>query len=119
MDFFIISIQNIEQKKSQPKTIRETISRLGPAGTPNNPMTCTARVTLALNPIMSKSPYAGMIFNGMGRPLNLEGVSNTLPASMGGNKTPIVDEELLHFNAKDNWIEEYHKALMEKYKSSN
>lgn len=105
---------SFEQKKSKPKTIRETISHLGPAGSPTNPNTCTAKVTLALNPIMRKSPYAGMIFNGMGRPLNLEGVSNTLPASMGGNKTPIVDEALLHHNATDNWVEDFHKALMEK-----
>lgn len=103
----------LHEKTCRPKTIRETISHLGPAGNPNNPLTCTARITLALNPVMRKSPYAGMIFNGMGRPLNLGGTSNTLPASMGGNKTPIVDEALLHFNAEDNWIEEYHKALLE------
>ena len=60
-----------------------------------NPHTCTARITLAVTPVMRKSPYAGMIFNGLGRPLNLDGVSATLPASMGGNKTPIMDEALL------------------------
>ncbi|OAK13801.1 DNA cytosine methyltransferase [Bacillus wiedmannii] len=107
-------ILSLESKKCKPKTIREIISHLGPAGSPNNPMTCTAKVTLALNPIMRKSPYAGMIFNGMGRPLNLEDISNTLPASMGGNKTPIVDEALLHQNAEDSWVENYHKALLEK-----
>lgn len=105
-------IKFLESKKCKPKTIREIISHLGPAGSPNNPKTCTAKITLAKNPIMRKSPYAGMLFNGMGRPLNLDGISNTLPASMGGNKTPIVDEALLYYNAEDNWIEEYHKALI-------
>ena len=42
---------------------------------------------------MRKSPYAGMLFNGLGRPIKIDGYSATLPASMGGNKTPIIDEE--------------------------
>ncbi|HDX9590786.1 TPA: DNA cytosine methyltransferase [Bacillus pseudomycoides] len=104
----------LEEKKKIAKSVRETIAPLGPAGTDLNPLTCTAKVTLALNPIIRKSPYAGMLFNGMGRPLDLERASNTLPASMGGNKTPIVDEELLHGNATDNWMEEYHKNVIEK-----
>ena len=37
---------------------------------------------------MRKSPYAGMYFNGQGRPINIDDYANTLPASMGGNKTP-------------------------------
>ncbi|MGG0755777.1 DNA cytosine methyltransferase [Brevibacillus laterosporus] len=112
-------IARLEQKKYNPKTIRETIYHLGPAGTAENPMTCNAKITLASNPVIRKSPYAGMIFNGMGRPLDLEGVSNTLPASMGGNKTPIIDEELLHYNAEDNWIVDFHKALLEKRVTPN
>jgi DNA (cytosine-5)-methyltransferase 1 len=62
---------------------------------------------------MRKSPYAGMIFNGMGRPLNLEAVSATLPASMGGNKTPIVDSNLLEDPDAPDWISEYHAKLRE------
>jgi DNA (cytosine-5)-methyltransferase 1 len=30
---------------------------------------------------------------------------------MGGNKTPIIDEDAL-YNKKDNWIESYHKKLL-------
>lgn len=105
-------LKRINAQEKPIKTIRETISHLGPAGSSNNPHTCEARITLAANPVMRKSPYAGMIFNGMGRPLDIEGISNTLPASMGGNKTPIVDEALLHHNAKDNWIVDYHSKLM-------
>ena len=36
-----------------------------------------------------------MLFNGAGRPLNLDAPSATLPASMGGNKTPIIDQRAL------------------------
>ncbi|MCY9111218.1 DNA cytosine methyltransferase [Bacillus atrophaeus] len=104
----------LRELKQNPKTIRETIHHLGPAGTERNPLTCTAKITFAANPVMRKSPYAGMIFNGMGRPLNLDEASNTLPASMGGNKTPIVDEEFLHGEANENWIIKYHKGLYEK-----
>ena len=60
---------------------------------------------------MRKSPYAGMLFNGQGRPLNPDGFSSTLHASMGGNKTPIVDENHVYHN-KPSWIEEYHAHLM-------
>jgi DNA (cytosine-5)-methyltransferase 1 len=105
--------KRISLQEKIAKSIRETIVHLGPAGSSNNPHTCEARITLASNPVMRKSPYAGMIFNGMGRPLDLEGISNTLPASMGGNKTPIVDEALLHKTATDNWIVDYHRSLME------
>jgi DNA (cytosine-5)-methyltransferase 1 len=51
-----------------------------------------------------------MLFNGLGRPLKIDGVSATLPASMGGNKTPIVDEDALYHNAKP-WVESYHRGL--------
>ncbi|MCY8573491.1 DNA cytosine methyltransferase [Bacillus haynesii] len=105
-------ISRLEKKRKKPKSIRETISHLGPAGTDNNPLTCTAKITLAANPVLRKSPYAGMIFNGMGRPLNLDEASNTLPASMGGNKTPIVDEELLYKDSVNNWVEDYHEKLL-------
>ena len=47
----------------------------------------------AKNPVLRRSPYAGMLFNGAGRPLSVDKYSSTLPASMGGNKTPIVDED--------------------------
>jgi DNA (cytosine-5)-methyltransferase 1 len=52
-----------------------------------------------------------MLFNGQGRPLNPDGWSSTLPASMGGNRTPIVDEEHLYKNS-DSWVERYHALLM-------
>src|SRR5207244_4603319 len=69
------------------------------------------KITIASNPVMRRSPYAGMLFNGQGRPINPDGYSATLHASMGGNKTPIVDDDHLYFN-KPSWVEEYHAHLM-------
>jgi len=91
-------------------TLKTTLLKLDKAGTGNNTGQCNAKITLAKNPIMRKSPFAGMLFNGLGRPLDINGYSSTISASMGGNKTPIVDEEELYFD-KDNWIIEYHKKL--------
>ena len=108
-----VLLSRFDKYKCNPKTIREIIGHLGPAGSESNPKTCVAKITLAGKPVMRKSPYAGMIFNGIGRPLNLDGASSTLPASMGGNKTPIVDEGLLYNNEKDDWVVEYHKGLRE------
>jgi DNA (cytosine-5)-methyltransferase 1 len=67
---------------------------------------------LAKNPVLRKSPYAGMLVNGQGRPVNLHSTINTLTASMGGNKTPIIDENALRTDSKP-WIEEYHQRLMD------
>lgn len=101
----------VEQYKKTAHSVREVISVLGRAGTESNSRTCNARITIAKNPIMRKSPYAGMLFNGAGRPTRLDGHSSTLPASMGGNKTPIIDEFELH-DGKTSWVEEYHKQLV-------
>lgn len=104
----------IDSQKKKMKTVRETIGHLGPAGSENNPKTCTAVITLAKKPVLRKSPYAGMIFNGIGRPLNLDDASATLPASMGGNKTPIIDEGMLYGDKKHDWVVEYHKGLLDR-----
>ena len=103
----------IEDQKNKAPYIRELLADLGKAGTEKNPNTCTARITFATNPVMRKSPYAGMYFNGQGRPMNVDEYSNTLPASMGGNKTPFVDEEYLYGSATSDWVVDYHKGLME------
>ena len=36
-----------------------------------------------------------LLFNGSGRPLHLDRPAKTIPASMGGNATPIIDQEEL------------------------
>lgn len=103
--------KTLESYREEPKSLRKLFAGLPPAGTELHPLTCTARITLALKPVMRKSPYAGMIFNGMGRPLNLDAVSTTLPASMGGNKTPIIDSILLSNPSATDWIKDYHFKL--------
>ena len=104
--------QMLEPYKKQAQTVREAISILDKAGTGNNTGICKAKITFTPKPVMRKSPYAGMLFNGAGRPTRIDGYSATLPASMGGNKTPIIDELELYNNEKS-WIEKYHKGLVE------
>ncbi|WP_339638285.1 DNA cytosine methyltransferase [uncultured Sulfitobacter sp.] len=94
-----------------PSTIQDIVREIGPAGSENNPLTCTAKVTFAKSPILRKSAYAGMLFNGAGRPVRSTGVSSTLPASMGGNKTPIIDEGEI-FDGLPGYIEDYHAHLI-------
>ncbi len=93
-----------------PPTLRDTLSALPAWGAPGNDLLCTARVTPARQPIMRRSPYAGMLFNGAGRPIRLDAPAPTLPASMGGNRTPIVDQH--HLEGIDEcWVSQYHAHL--------
>lgn len=112
--FFQYNIENeLLLQQSEAPVIRELLSTLGRAGTDKNPNTCTAKITFAARPVMRKSPYAGMYFNGQGRPIDIDGYANTLPASMGGNKTPFLDEEYLHGNAETDWVVRYHEGLLD------
>lgn len=52
-----------------------------------------AKVVFCKNPVLRRSPYAGMLLNGKGRPLNLNGPAHTIPASAGGNRTHILDRK--------------------------
>lgn len=113
--FFEHTMRKIfEKKKERAPSVRNVLQSLGRSGTPQNPHTCTAKITFATKPVMRKSPFAGMYFNGQGRPIDIDGYANTLPASMGGNKTPFVDEEYLYGNADEDWVIGYHNALKEK-----
>jgi len=102
--------------KRQAPRLRDILLPLGVAGSDNNRRVCNAKVTIAANPVMRRSPYAGMMFNGQGRPLNPDGYSCALHASMGGNKTPIIDEEHCYFG-QDSWVEWYHSYLIKGGKS--
>ena len=53
-----------------------------------------------------------LLFNGSGRPLQLDAPAKTLPASMGGNATPIIDQEELDHGAEP-WVVEYHRRLQQ------
>lgn len=101
----------IKPYMKKAKTVREVLSILDRAGTGNNTGTCKAKITLAEHPILRKSPYAGMLFNGLGRPTRIDGYCATLPASMGGNKTPIIDEREL-YDGQEPWIVGYHDKIM-------
>ena len=63
-----------------------------------------AVVTYARKPVMRPSPWAGMLVNGKGRPLDLSKPSLTIPATAGGNRTHIVDQAGV--------LRAYHEALM-------
>ena len=97
------------RKKSA--TVREVLSHLDRPGVGNNSHECRAKITFCQNPVMRRSPYAGMLFNGAGRPIRINGYCATLPASMGGNKTPFLDEDELQTGA-DSFVEAYHRGLM-------
>lgn len=105
-----INEADFEKYYKEAVTLREAIKHLGRAGTERNPNITKAKITIAEKPILRKSPYSGMLFNGQGRPLNPDSWCSTLPASMGGNRTPIIDEDHLYDDAPS-WVEEYHKKL--------
>ena len=104
--------KQLSRHKATPLSARDIILSAGKFGTDENPQTCTANVSLASRPVMRRSPYAGMLVNGAGRPIDLDGIVPTLPASMGGNKTPIVDEVALHNPSVPNWFAVYHARLV-------
>ncbi len=104
--------KRIEEQKRKAPTVRELFSDLGPAGTERNPRTCNAKITFAIKPVMRRNPYDCLMFNGIGRPIDPDGYSRTITASMGGNMTLIVDEDYLHDKTKDNWVQEYYDKLV-------
>lgn len=101
----------LASEKRKRRTVRDAIGDLGAYGTDDNPDTCPAKITFARHPILRGTPYAGMYFNGQGRPIDLDGLANTLPASMGGNRTPIIDDWWLSGKATENWVKGYHAGL--------
>ncbi|MGO3060027.1 DNA cytosine methyltransferase [Corynebacterium casei] len=99
----------------EPPTARQALHKIARYGEPGNDSFCTAKVTMAKNPVLRRSPYAGMLFNGQGRVINLDAPAPTLPASMGGNRTPIVDQAALE-TGEPAWIENYHHRLFHEQK---
>lgn len=92
-------------------TVREALAKLARVGEPGNDGLCTARVVPAKKPVMRPTAYRGsLIFNGSGRPLMLDAPSATIPASLGGNATPIIDQEELESGSAP-WVVDYHKRL--------
>ncbi len=115
---FLIGIRgdaSVPEIKSDPKkstiSVRQALGQLPRYGEPGNDTFCTAKITAAAKPVLRRSPYAGMLFNGAGRPLDLGRPSTTLPASMGGNRTPIIEQNLLDDAGAESWIRKYHAHL--------
>lgn len=114
---FLIGVKNHNIKFEYPEpTVKEWVSvadalrKLPSLGEPGNNQTCKAKVTIAKSPVLRSSPFAGMLFNGQGRPMDMDRPAPTLPASMGGNRTPIVDQKTLE-SGEPQWIEQYHSSL--------
>ena len=95
----------------RPLTVREALALLPPFGEPGNDTVTGARVVPSPYPVMRPTAHRGsLLFNGSGRPLDLDQPAKTLPASMGGNATPIIDQEELDHGA-DPWVVGYHRRL--------
>lgn len=115
-------LRNLFEHKRNGGTVREVFNDMPAYGALENDTKAAAKVTFARNPVLRRSPYSGMLLNGA-RPLNLDAPAYTLPAIMGGNKTPVVDLfDLRGENAWDwgpeyenlrGWIEGYHHYLQE------
>jgi len=60
-------------------------------------------VVYAKRPDLRPNPYHGQLFNGGGRPVDLDAPCHTILASAGGNKTHFIDE--------DEEVPPYHKHL--------
>lgn len=93
-------------------TVRDALRQLPPFGSVGNDTLCLARIKVAKVPVLRKSPYAGMLFNGAGRPLDLDSPSGTLPATMGGNRTPIIDQDWLEGKTATSWVVNHHTTRL-------
>ena len=105
----IPTISSIMAHSSSPRTAGAVLKEIGAGGRGEVPRT---KVVPARNPILRRSPYGGMLFNGRGRPVNRDSASGTLPASMGGNRTPIIDDNELYEGGRA-WVADYHSRLMD------
>ncbi len=105
-------LEPVKTTAGNPPTVRAALADLPRFGMPGNDGVCSARVVPAKVPIMRPTAHRGsLLFNGSGRPLFLDGPAKTLPASMGGNATPIVDQDELDTDATP-WVVEYHAHLL-------
>lgn len=100
-----------ERRPADAQTVRQALAKLPKYGAPGNNTLSGARVVPSRVPIMRPTAHKGsLLFNGSGRPLDLDAPAKTLPASMGGNATPIIDQEELERGASP-WVVDYHAHL--------
>jgi len=96
---------------ANPPTVRAALRLLPRFGETGNDTMTGARVVPTRDPVMRPTAHRGsLLFNGSGRPLHLDRHANTLPASMGGNATPIIDQDE-HDHAVEPWVVGYHRRL--------
>jgi DNA (cytosine-5)-methyltransferase 1 len=101
----------VPTSKGSPPSVRDALRGLPPYGAAGNDAICAARVVPAPRPVLRPRAHHGsLLFNGSGRPLDLDGPAKTLPASMGGNATPIIDQDELVHDAEP-WVRHYHAHL--------
>ena len=94
-------------------TVREAFRDIPAYGEEGNSVGSVAEIRLAKHPVLRTSPYRGsLLFNGRGRLVDLDSVAKTLPAQMGGNHTPIIDQALLDDPHAESWVAQYHEGLM-------
>jgi site-specific DNA-cytosine methylase len=74
------------------KTAGEVLRSLPRPGLFPNGGLCAALIKPLSSPVLRGSAFAGMLFNGSGRPVDLSEPCKTLHRHMGGNYTPIVDQ---------------------------
>lgn len=97
--------------EAAPPTVRQALATLPAFGTPGNNTITGARVIPTGRPVMRPTAHKGsLLFNGSGRPLDLDRPAKTLPASMGGNATPIIDQDEFD-NGAEPWVVGYHRHL--------
>lgn len=104
--------EKLNDFKKKPSSLRKVLKDVGDYDSADNPATSTAKIVIAKKPVLRGSAYTGMLVNGSGRPLNMDSVAPTLTASMGGNKTPIVDQRTLDNPKKKNWFEDLYKKMI-------
>ena len=92
-------------------SVRTAINALPHYGEDGNDNKCNAKIVPMRNPILRKSPYAGMLFNGRGRVINLDAPSPTICAAIGGSNTHIIDQNALDDKSVENWVIGYKRQL--------
>lgn len=101
----------VPKTATAPPTVRQAFALLPPFGHAGNNTVTGAKIVPSKQPVMRPTAHVGsLLFNGSGRPLQLDRPAKTLPASMGGNATPIVDQRELETGAEP-WVVEYHRQL--------
>jgi DNA (cytosine-5)-methyltransferase 1 len=94
-----------------PVTVRQALAHLPAFGEPGNRSRCAAEIVPAKRPVLRSTAFRGsLLFNGSGRVLELDSTAPTLPASMSGNATPIIDQHEVETFAEP-WVVSYHRQL--------